>query len=196
VFFQSLPAGRLDLREPAGVSTAADPQRVRLDLGDRRVELSSAAVFSYAEVPGDALVAERIAPHAPRQEGGDAHVLLPVGQRISVGYVERRGAGRIVVMGVRPTPELLVALHAWLGVRVPCRALSPRVQSALFRRGLEYFAVLTNTSPDAREVSLLLDVEPLPGQARDLRTGCQAAVVDGRVLIQVPARSGSAVQLT
>jgi hypothetical protein len=99
-------------------------------------------------------------------------------------------------MGVQPTSELLVALHAWLGVRVPCRALSPRIQSALFRRGHEYFAVATNTSPDMREVSLLLDLDPLPGEVRDLRSGCRAPVVDGRVLVEVPGRSGTAVQLT
>jgi hypothetical protein len=196
VFFQSLPAGRLALRQPDGVTGAADPQRLRLALGDLSVELSSPAVFSYAEVPGEALVARRVSPRAPIQEGGHAHVLLPVGERITVGYVERRGAGRLVVLGLAPTAELLLAVHAWLGVRVPSHALSPRVQSALFRRGLECFAVATNTSPDAREVSLVLDVRPLPGQARDLRTGCQARVIDGRVLIQVPARSGTALHLT
>jgi hypothetical protein len=123
-------------------------------------------------------------------------VLLPVGERIRIGYVEHRGAGRVIVMGVLPTPELLIALHAWLGIRLPSRALSARVQSALFRRGLEYFAVVTNTSPDAREVSLLLDVDPLPGEVRDLRSGCRAPVVDGRVVVQVPGRSGTAVRLT
>jgi len=196
VFFQMLPVGRLDLRKPAGISTAADPRRLRLDLGDHSVELSSPAVFTYVEVPGEALVAQRIAPRAPRQEGGHAHVLLPVGERMTIGYVERRGAGRLIVLGVTPTPELLVALHAWLGVRVSCRAMSPRVQSALFRRGLEYFAVVTTTSPEAREVSLRLDVDPLPRQARDLRDGCETAVSDGRVLVQLSPRSGTAIHLT
>jgi hypothetical protein len=196
VFFQSLPAGRLGLRRPDGVTSAADPQRLRLALAGRSVELSSPAVFSYAEAPGEALVAERVLPRPAIQEGGHAHVLLPVGERITVGYVQRRGAGRVIVLGLAPTPALLVALHAWLGVRMSSRALSPRAQSALFRRGLEHFAVVTSTSPDAREVSLVLDVDPLPAQARDLRTGCRAPVVDGRALIQVPARSGTVVHLS
>ena len=196
VFFQSLPGGLLGLRQPDGVTSAADPQRLRLDLGDHPVELSSAAVFSYARAPGEPIVAERIRPRPPIQEGGSAHVLLPVGERITVGYLERCGAGRLVVLGLAPTAELMVALHAWLGVAVPCRALSGRVQSALFRRGLDYFVVVTNTSPDAREVSLLLDVDPLPAEARDLRTGCHARIIDRRVLIEVPGRSGSALRLT
>jgi hypothetical protein len=196
VFFHSLPRGRLGLWPPDGITTAADPQRLRLELGGQSVELSSPAVFAYADVPGEALVAERVAPRAPTQEGGHAHVRLPVGQRITIGYVERRGSGRLVVMGVVPTPELLVALHPWLGVSIPCRALSPGVRSAVFRRGLEYVAVLTNTSPEAREASLRLELEPLPRQARDLLTGCRTPVVDGRVLVRVPARSGTAIQLS
>jgi hypothetical protein len=196
VLFQTLPLGRLGLRPPDGITTAADPQRLRLELGGQSVELSSPAVFAYAGVPGEALIAERIAPRAPTQEGGHAHVLLPLGQRITTGYVERRGAGRVVMIGVMPTPELLVALHAWLGARIPCRALSPSVHSALFRRGLEYFAVITNTSSEAREASLRLGLEPLPRQARDLLTGCELPVVDGRLLVQVPARSGTAIRLT
>jgi hypothetical protein len=196
VLFQTLPPGRLGLRPPHGITTAADPQRLRLELGGQSVELSSPAVFAYADVPGQALIAERVAPRAPTQEGGHAHVLLPVGQRITVGYVDRRGDGRLVVMGVMPTPELLVALHAWLGVRIACRALSPSVHSAVFRRGLEYFAVVTNTSPQAREARLRLELEPLPRRARDLLTGCETPVADGRLLVQVAARSGTAIRLS
>jgi hypothetical protein len=179
------------------VASAASPQRLGLSLGDEHTTLSSPAVFVFDEPPGEPLVAERVEPLPPTQEGGHAHVRLPIGERMTVGYLEHRNKGRLLVLGVSPTPELMVALHAWLGVPVASRAVSgsARVHSALFRRGAEqYFAVLTNTSDDVRDVRLLLDVEVECTRARDLRSGCEAPVVEGGVTLQVPARSGTAIQ--
>jgi hypothetical protein len=203
VFFQSMPLlddalqslNLLGLVEPTGIAAAANPQRVRLGLGARSVELSSDALFTFARPPGEPLVAERIRPRSPRQEGGHVHVLLPVGERLSVGYVERRGKGRLIVLGVAPSPELVVALHAWLGVRVACRALSPGIQSAAFKRGSDVFIVLTNTRSEMRDARLSLDLDlPVPG-ARDLRTGAELTVVDDCVVVPLAARSGTAIQL-
>jgi hypothetical protein len=184
--------------EPSAVTTAAAPQRLRLSLSDAyTVELSSPAVFVYAHPPGEPIVAERIAPLPPTQEGGHAHVQLPVGERLTVGYLARRDAGRIVILGVSPTPELVLAIHAWLGVRIACRTASnPRLHSALFRRGNAYAAILTNTAPHAQDALLQLDLPgTTPRAARDLRTGLDSAVTNNRVTLRVPARSGTAVRL-
>jgi hypothetical protein len=183
-------------RAPAAVTTAAAPQRLRLMLGTASVTLSSPAVFVYPDDRGDALIAERITPLPPTQEGGYAHVLLPVGERLCVGYVARLGQGRVVVLGVTPDPTVLVALHAWLGVRIPSRATSSsRVQSALFERGPERVAIITSTSAEDRDVLIEFDLERPVGSARDLRTGLQAALVDGGVVVRVAARSGTAIRL-
>jgi hypothetical protein len=188
VFGQSLPLvdealrplNLLGLREPVGVTTAADPHRLRLELGEHALELSSPAVFAYADGPGEAIWAERAAPRPPGQQGGYRHVQLPVGERLAVGYHERRGRRRLVVLGVAPTPELLLALHAWLGIRVACRARGAGVHSALFRRGPDLFSVLTNTSAADQETTLDLDVAEY-----DRR--------EARVL--VPARAGTFLKL-
>jgi hypothetical protein len=183
--------------EPLAVTTAAAPQRLRLAFGDAPVEMSSPAVFVYVDSPpGELIVAERIAPLPPTQEGGHAHVQLPVGERLCVGYLARRGAGRLVVLGVAPTPELLLALHRWLGVRITCHAgLGQRVGSALFRGGHEFFVILTNIADHPQDVLLHLDVEPDFHSARDLRTGLEVPVTRKTVTLRVPARSGTAVRL-
>jgi hypothetical protein len=155
-------------------------------------------VFVYDAPPGEPIIAERIAPWAPTQEGGHAHVQLPIGERLTVGYVAGRGAGRVVVLGVSPTPELLLALHAWLEVPIGCRAgLGQRVHSALFRRGDDvYFLVVTNTADHPQDARVHLEVPVSLRTARDLRSGDESAVVDSSVVVRVPARSGTIMRLT
>ena len=181
---------------PYAVTTATAPQRLRVVFGATAVELSSDAVFLYADAPGEPIFAERSAPLPPTQEGGHAHVKLPVGERLCVGYLARQGQGRLVVLGLAPDPALMVALHTWLGVRLACRApVGARVQSALFERGAERFVIVTNTAPEDRDVLLNLDISPRISQARDLRTGLPAPMTSDGVVVHVPARSGTAVRL-
>jgi hypothetical protein len=182
---------------PTGVTTAAAPQRLRVPFGTSHVDLSSPAVFVYADPPGEPVVAERIAPLPPTQEGGHAHVLLPVGERLTIGYHARHGNGRLLVLGVAPDPECLLAVHAWSGVRIACRASTgQRIQSALFRRGDEYFVVVTNTAPHPQDAVLRLDLPAKLANARDLRSGLEARVTSHSVTVRVPARSGTVVRLS
>jgi len=183
VFFQLLPLrddalrplNGLGLVEPDGITSAADPQRVRLDLGEHSLELSSPGVFVYRDVPGQPISAQRTEQRPPTQEGGYLHVQLPVGEQITVGYVEPRGKGRLVVLGLAPSPALLVAVHGWLGIRIGCRAEAVGVHSALFRRGQEHFVVLTNT--------------------QDVHCDAVLAVDAMQMTVRVAARSGTFVKV-
>ena len=192
------PPGVLAIAAPERVDSAAAPQRLRVFLGPRPVELSSEAVFVYDGALGEPLFAERIEPLWPTQEGGHAHVRLPIGERLCVGYASGRGNGRLVVLGVAPTPELMVALHAWLGVPIPCRSTlsGARIHSAVFRGDADWFVIITNTSEDERDARLLLELPAAEvHNARDLRTGCEVPVGPNEVTVRVPARSGTVVQL-
>lgn len=185
VFLQTLPLADerlqplnvLGIAEPTGVTTAASPQRVTLGLGLDSITLSSPAVLVYDTVPGEPIVAERVAPDPPTQEGGYLHVQLPVGQRWTCGYVQSIGAGRIVVLGVAPTPELLVALHHWLGVPIPSRFAASGLTSAVFQRNAddEVVAICTNVTDFDGDTTLELDV---PGHV-------------SRLSVRVPPHSGT-----
>jgi glycosyl hydrolase family 35 len=194
------PANLLEIGDPDAISSAAAPQRLRLALGQQTIELSSRAVFLYPGRSAEPLVAERSEPLPPTQEGGHLHLRLPMGERLTVGYVEPRGPGRLVVLGIAPTPELMVAVHSWLGVRVPCRAGASggRIHSSVSRRGGERFLIVTNTSAEPRDVRLALDLgkDAALRSARDLRTGGEVPVRAHDVTISVPARSGTAVRLS
>ncbi|HEV7665257.1 MAG TPA: beta-galactosidase [Chloroflexota bacterium] len=195
VFFQTLPPN-FGLCLPEGVTTAAEPQRLRVELGEHAVELSSAAAFSYAAAPGVPIRAARVTPRPPTQEGGYRHVTLPIGETMTVGYVLQRGRGRMVVVGLTPSPDLLLALHAWLGVGVPITAATPSIRSALFRRADRYFAIVLNSSGQSLEARLKLTSDSPLSVARDLRTGREYGLLDGELVAEVSAGSGTVLELT
>jgi glycosyl hydrolase family 35 len=183
-----------DSDQPIAVSTAAAPQRLRLALGPHIVALSSASVFVY-DTDADPIVAERIPPRPPTQEGGHAHVQLPVGERLIVGYTREIGRGRFVVLGLEPDPDLLVALHAWLGARIPSRAaVGARMHSAIFERANQRFLIVVNSAPEDRDA--LVELEAAATDAVDLRSRQHLPVTSSGIVVHVPARSGTAVRLS
>jgi len=203
VFFQTLPVldeamrplNVLGLLEPSGIVSATEPHRVALTLGEQSVVFSSPAQFSYSSVPGEPLVMERVAGLPPTQEGGHRHLELPVGERITVGYVRDRGKGRIIVLGVAPLADILVALHAWLDVSIASRALAPDVLTAVLRGDNGTFLIATNNGTQQRDVRLLLGFDV--SKPKDLETGAAVPVVDSRtIVIRVAPKDGCVVRLT
>jgi hypothetical protein len=170
IFFQSLPLlddalrplNGLGLLDPDGITSGADPQRLLVDLGEHSLELSSPGVIVYRDVPGQPISAQRTEQRPPTQEGGYLHVKLPVGEQMTVGYVEARGKGRLVVLGIAPSAALLVALHGWLGIRIACRSDAVGVHSALFSRGQDLVAILTNTDDIDRDAVLSVNGVQMP----------------------------------
>jgi hypothetical protein len=207
VFFQDLPLrddrlrplNLLRLRQPDGVLRAGYPRRLTLHLDDETATFSSPTFFIYDEVPGEALVAER-APEAPgTEEGRRVHATLPVGERYTIGYCERRGRGSIVCLGVAPDPDVLLALNRWLGVAVPSRSATGHVSTALLRRDDALFLVAVNHGEEEREATVVL--EPgLPGadaiEAIDLFTGQAAEVFKNVVHVRLARKSAKVVRLT
>jgi len=209
VWFQPLPLrddslrplDRFGLPEPSGVLGAGYPNRLRLALGDRHVTLSSPSFFAYENVPGEPLVAERAPDAEMHGDELSLHVSLPVGARYVVGWREQRGAGTITGLGVEPSPAVVAALHAWLGLTPPCRARSGHVSTALFARGAAFALIAINQGDEDRHA--IVDLDPALFEAgvytvRDLFRG-EAQQVDlraaGQITIWLPRKDGTALLL-
>jgi hypothetical protein len=79
-------------------------------------------------------------------------------QKYRIGLIIKRGKGQIFLLGVDPTPELLLSLHQVCSVSIPVVSSTAHVQSALFQRNKtkEFFIVLTNNQAEKIETSLSL----------------------------------------
>lgn len=187
---------------PDTVLGAGYPQRLRVALGDAYVTVSSPAFFAYDQVPGEPIWAERIADADPLGAELRRHTDLPVGQRYVVGYRLARGRGAIVCLGLAPAPELLIALHAWLGIPIYSRAESPRVSTSLFRSGEDFALIAVNLGEEQRAVRIAVE-RTLFGTGlwaiHDLRedTTITASLGEtGALTLDLDAKSGTALRLS
>ncbi len=99
---------------------------------------------------------------------------LQSGNSYTVGYTERHGLGRITVLGLQPTPELVRLILQGNRIALPSRACTEAISTALFKRGREYFLVAVNNGQEDKtaEVELTLPAEEKEGWvAEDLLSG-------------------------
>lgn len=73
-----------------------------------------------------------------------------------IGYVKKIGKGRIVHLGVDPTPELLKEILGYLKAGLTCYSTTKDVKTALFQRGDTYYLVVTNNGTEAKSASIHL----------------------------------------
>lgn len=158
VMFQTLLDG---VPWPDGTSHHA-PEALESSLGF----VTRRPVFAYRSVPGEPIVAVQRA--WTTDEDQRLHQGLALDRRYVTGFVERRGAGRVVVVGCEPTREALLAVLARFDALPPAWSETPGVHVA--KRG------------DA-----LVAVNAGPARTARLRAGARELVVDlpragGRIL--------------
>src|SRR5690606_2069289 len=93
---------------------------------------------------------ERLKSNAQPSEELALQFSLQIGQKYTIGYTEQRGAGRLTVIGLQPTPGLLMALHNHYDVPVASRSNIFGITTALYRRDGDYYLIATNDSVDPR----------------------------------------------
>jgi hypothetical protein len=138
VMFQTLLAG---VPWPDGTSHHA-PDALESSLGF----VTKRPVFSYRAVPGEPLFAVQRA--WTRDEDQRLHQELALGRRYVTGFVERRGAGRLVVVGCEPTREAVLAVLARFDALPPAWSETPGVHVA--KRGEHVIVVNAGPARTAR----------------------------------------------
>jgi beta-galactosidase len=73
-----------------------------------------------------------------------------------LGYVKKIGKGKIVHLGVEPTPELVMELLRYLKANLSCYSLTKDITTALFHRGKKYYVVVTNNGEESKSATIFL----------------------------------------
>lgn len=189
--------------EPCHLLGIPDPDRilenhlVEVELGREKVRVRS-PLFIHDRAPGRPIMARRaLEPAEVSLEEDMRFEQRMVGTRYRIGFMRRIGRGRIVALGVKPSPELLPALHRWLGVDVPARSLVPGVSCALLRRGRRLFAVVVNNGDEDKIAGVLLSRRALGrrGRAWNLETGEAVTLAAGTLGVRVPRKDGVVIEI-
>lgn len=170
------PLNLLDIQGPDGIINAIPRLHLRT-LGDAGVE--SPWAYNYDRAPGEPITAERLSIREKPSEELLLQFDLQNGAQYTIGYTVQRGTGRITVIGLQPSPGLLLALHRYLGIPIASRSRTATVSTALFSRDGEYYIVASNTGNEDKTA----DIELAPGllnagrlQVEDMTNGRRWAI--------------------
>jgi hypothetical protein len=164
---------------------------------DQAVE--SAWWHSYEAVPGTAITMERLPYASQPSEELKLQFSLQEGFGYTVGYTVERGQGRVTVIGLQPTPALILALHRSFGVTAACRSRVSGVSSGLFRRGDDYYLVATNDGSESKATLFDLALPAGRWQAHNLETGEMIGTTSGNggtLPVMIGRKDGVALRLT
>lgn len=204
VLFQDFPRADDDL-QPLNVLNIKEPDRileyhsVAVKLGMESAEVSC-PLFVYDSVPGEKIAGVSVAMDRPSMEEEMNFEDLQKGLEYTIGYMEKRGKGSIVVVGVRPNAALMLALHKWLGVDIPARSLARGVTSSLLKRkDGKYFLIVTNNTNEQKYTKMELSKAVFGSgnwKAKDLLTGETSAFSPAAGLsVPVERKDGAVFEL-
>jgi len=164
-------------------------------------KVKSLWAFNYAETPGSPIIATRLPPTNQTAEEMDLQQGLQAGMQYTIGYTQPRGHGRITMVGLSPSADLLLALYDHLEVSTPSRSLTPQISTALFRRAHAFYLLAVNSGNEDKLAEVLLegDFEQNPcWQARNLISGQEWTLnlrESGRLTFPLPRKDGVILQL-
>jgi len=162
VFFKNFPVkddnfidfNLLDIKLPETITTSYF-KKIELKLGEYTTTLSS-SVFNYKSVPGKPIIGTQIKWTDHTQEEMGYLIGLQTGRKFIVGYHQKVGKGSLMVLGVDPTPDLIVKLHKFFGIDIPSRSLTPNVTTALFKGSNCYYLVVVNNGQEGKAAEIVL----------------------------------------
>jgi hypothetical protein len=186
-------------------------KKVELDLGGH-TGLAEGHVWVWDNPPGTPLRGTQVAGRQQVVENADKWMTNYIGRQWTCGYVVQRGRGRLIVLGLPLSPDLVRAIHRFTGTPLYAQSQLPGVRTALFTRGDEHYLIATNLA-DAdvhARVALdgLADADVRPRAAPDAATlPARLAVTDlfteatevqpaDQLTIALPRRTGGVWRLT
>ena len=162
------PHNALRIPLPEGiVSSAPGQKRLALTLGDHADEVRSTWFYNYRRPAVDDGNRDRLVARQLDSDGFTAEELrlqfnLQTGVGYDVGFSERRGRGRLTVLGLEPSPALLLALHRFAGVSIPARSTTPGALGALCCDDDGFYLIAVNNGEEEKTATFVLDRDILP----------------------------------
>ncbi|MEW5693852.1 MAG: beta-galactosidase [Candidatus Hydrogenedentota bacterium] len=188
------PLNILNIKE---LDKILEPHECVIELGNEKVKIDS-PLFVYNKVPGIPIIAEYTLSSSCSLEEDISFEKLIEGKKNVIGYIEKKGNGRIIVLGVIPSPSLIVAIHRYLGIKIYSRSLIKAVITSILSRDKKYFLIVTNNNLENKFVKIMLHKEILKNtkQAVNLMTDEKLEITEsGELTVYVPAKDGTVLLL-
>jgi hypothetical protein len=194
------PHNALDMREPNGiVSGAPGNWLLAVRLNGTKITLASSWLFNYDTVPGEPVTAIRLPTGQLTAEENLLQANLEAGTTYTIGYSQTIGQGRLTIIGMEPSPPLLLALHNVYGLPVPIYSSTPGIKTAIFQRDQAHYLLAVNTGTESKTAEVILHPRYVPTgdyMVSNLLTGKEEAqALNSLLYLNIPAKDGTAVRL-
>ncbi len=193
------PLNLLEIAEPDGIISSA-PTTMSLDLSvDTSLGLvRSQWLFDYQTTQGTPIYATRLAAQDFGSEELKLMANVPTGDQYTVGYTEERGEGRLTMLGLAPTPAVLLALHDYFDVPIFGRSHTPTISTAIFQRHNDYYLIVVNNGQEAKMADIELNIASQRYNVRDLCSGAtwQTNLAErNHLFVTLPRKDGTILVL-
>ncbi|MAT45031.1 MAG: hypothetical protein CL609_22085 [Anaerolineaceae bacterium] len=159
-----LPCNELGIPEPDGILKGLPSLSLDLSLN---TTCKSQWLFHFEKVPGKAITATRKSPDNLVAEENALQWDLQSGQEYTIGYTQTIGQGKITVIGLEPSPDLILSIHHYLQKKSAICSLTSGIYTSLFRRGNEYYVFVINSTSEDKTVVLEFDPDFLQASKQE-----------------------------
>jgi hypothetical protein len=153
------PLNLLAFPEPSGI-VSGSPEKLNLRLWEGSVQ--SRFMHLYDHVDGEVIPVERLPVKNRPSEELCLQFDLQVGKHYTIGCSVERGLGRLTVLGISVSPELLVMLHDQFNVSIPTRSHTQDIKTALLQRDHLLYVIVTNAGDEAKSAEIQFAREIIP----------------------------------
>ncbi len=157
----------LEILEPRSIEGQQNmpwyPCDIEVTLGQlkARVEFPP-VIFNYAGQDGIEIIkARRIKTlkkdEVFREEEEYMRNSLLLGREINIGYEKKAGKGTIMLIGVKPSSDLILKIHQYYNVPIFSRSLTSGISTGVFKSQQSHFLVVVNNGNEDKCAKIKLD---------------------------------------
>jgi hypothetical protein len=188
----------LDIPAPDGILSASP--KFHLSLFNQQTG-ETPWIYNYDRVPGEPIRVTRLTMKNHPSEELALQFDLQTGAEYTVGYSIGRGQGRLTIIGMQPTPGLLLALHEQFNVPLPCRAYTSAITTALFSRDGGFYLFASNAGNEDKSTEVVFApnlFSPGKWSVQDLVSGHMIdmdGASDARINVTLPRKDATIFHL-
>jgi len=130
----------LNLPSPEGIiGYELNPQKILLNLGLKECLIQSPYIIYFSDAPGTPIIGKCY-------NASSWFTNLPEGKEYIIGYSQIIGRGKLTFIGLKSTPQLILALLQELNIKIYCSTNEEGIHSALLKRDNAYYLIAVNNN--------------------------------------------------
>jgi hypothetical protein len=164
----SRPLNLLEIPDPEGIiGDVPEDLKIEISYGKTQAIGKTSWLAYYTDTLEHPISATRLQSEKLTAEELILILSLVQGDEYTVGFTREWGQGKLTVVNVASSVEMVRALHQMAGVNIPVTSETPGIHTSLYSRENYRYVIVTNNS--AEDKSALIKIDPEMLESHDYR---------------------------